>query len=391
MRAYNLVFLTVACLLAYAVTTSAHAKDPGIKKLPSWVTNNLKNTIQPLTSQPFENRVMFDEDIYWALSRSNTDEILNLLSISGFNVYIPCVWHGKGTHFPSKVAHQDPRVSKRIKRGDDPLQYLIDEAKLRNIEVHPWFTVVRRDDDQKPEFFPEGTPDNAYNVQDPEFRHYIVSIIQELISNYDIQGINLDYIRSMGYCQTAKCAEDYNKQFGANLTTDLILEKIPKSRIKNIERWNESAIEEIVRNVSLSLRMKSRDLVLSVDSVPNARHLRMQGQDSQKWLNNDWIDIIYYMQYKRDFLTEHIDLAKSKVSRPDNIIPLLAVYDLDTLARKSGFLIDHYIQASRKLWPKSGLAFYHRKQLNLSAAEYLGTRSYRSRALPTWQANEVKK
>ncbi len=107
----------------YVSAESAYKDDPSwIKEADMNYSNNSQFTGE------VENRIMFDEDIGWALSRSNTDTIINHLSEAGFNVYVPCVWHGAGTYFSSLVAYQDPRVLTRIKNGDDPLEYLITKA-----------------------------------------------------------------------------------------------------------------------------------------------------------------------------------------------------------------------------------------------------------------------
>lgn len=383
--------LLLSCIFFILINTSLAHAESVYKSDPSWIGDANKSYFRQSTlPADVENRVMFDEDIWWALDRDNTDTIINRLAEAGFNVYVPCVWHGAGTYYSSFVAYQDPRVLARIKNGDDPLEYLIRKAHAKNIEVHAWFTVVRRDDDKYTKFYDKYSPENAFDVHNEKFREFIISLMVEAVKNYDIDGLNLDYIRSMGYCTSKKCAADYEEKTSRNLTADLILEKIPKSRIKSIELWNEGPIEHIVKSISEKSKKLKPDLMISVDSMPGARHLRMQGHDSQKWLNNKWIDNIFYMEYQNDFKISDIELAKSKVQNPHAIIPFFSLYDMEssTLEKKPGALLRKSILAARKVWPNSGLAFYHYKQMTAEQVNELKSTVYAKPARPTWQKCE---
>ena len=385
---FKLLLLVVSAAL---VTLSSARAESAYKDYPTWIVDAQKNYSTP-SNLPgdVENRVMFDEDIWWALDRANTDTIINRLAKAGFNVYVPCVWHGAGTYYSSFVAYQDPRILARIKNGDDPLEYLIKRAHQKNIEIHAWFTVVRRDDDKYKKFYDEYSPKDAFDVHNTLFREFIISLMFELVKNYNIDGLNLDYIRSMGYCTSKKCAAEYKEQTSRNLAADLILEKIPKSRIKSIEEWNERPVEYIVKSISDKSKKIKPNLMISVDSMPGARHLRMQGHDSQKWLNNKWIDNIFYMEYQNDFKISDINLAKSKVEQPDAIIPLFSLYDMEhpTLEKKPGALLRKSILAARKVWPNSGLAFYHYKQMSTEQVNELKSTVYAKPARPTWRKCE---
>ncbi len=361
---------------------------------PTWILDAQNNyDRKPSLPDGVENRVMFDEDIGWALSRANTDRIIDRLSRAGFNVYIPCVWHGAGTYYPSKIGYQNPQVAARIRFGDDPLAYLIKKAHEKNIEIHPWFTVTRRDDDKYKGFYDKYSPENAFDVHNESFRKFIVSLTLEAVEKYNIDGLNLDYIRSMGYCHSEKCAKEYEEKTSRNLRADLILEKVPKSRIKSIEIWNEEPIEEIVKAISQKSKAIKPKLMLSVDSMPGARHLRMQGHDSQKWLNNGWIDTIFYMEYQNDFKIDDIALSKSKVSNPDAIIMLFSLYDMENpgLEKKPGSLLRKSISAAKRVWPNSGTAFYHYKQLTEDQIRELSSTVYAKSACTTWRKCELQK
>ena len=156
-----------------------------------------------------ENRVIFDPDIMWSTSKKATDTILEKVKAAGFNTYVPYVWHGRGTYFNSKTAHLHDKLTKSLDGSYDPLKYLISKAHSIGIEVHPCIVVTRREDDKYPQYYDHGTPKNAYNVHLPEFRHFIHNLLMEVVSNYDVDGVNLDYIRTMGICYYEFFQNDY--------------------------------------------------------------------------------------------------------------------------------------------------------------------------------------
>ena len=46
----------------------------------------------------------------------------------------------------------------------------------------------------------------------PEFRHLMANLIAEVVSRYDVDGINLDYVRAIGLCTSDFCQADYQKR-----------------------------------------------------------------------------------------------------------------------------------------------------------------------------------
>jgi uncharacterized lipoprotein YddW (UPF0748 family) len=95
--------------------------------------------------------------------------------------------------------------------GWDPLSFLIDEAHRVGLEVHAWFNVFKIRG-----MIPVGTsspphPSRAHvlwTVQCqgetwldpgiPDVRSYLLGVALELVKGYDIDGLNLDYIRYPG-------------------------------------------------------------------------------------------------------------------------------------------------------------------------------------------------
>lgn len=122
-------------------------------------------------ASPFEGkRAILDGDIPSWTKKEYVDEVLSRIKRAGFNVYMPTVWQGRGTVWPSKHAPWDTKLANRHKSNFDPLRYVIEKAHEMGLEVHPWFTLTLRQSDIFPEFALPTMPQKAFDVHNPEFR-----------------------------------------------------------------------------------------------------------------------------------------------------------------------------------------------------------------------------
>lgn len=371
----------------------------------SFALSNSTNTPKaPELAVKRERRVIFDEDMQWATSREATDRIVERIVQAGFNVYIPCVWHGRGAHFPTSCAHIEPVLAKRIQSGDDPLGYLLQRAHARGIEVHPWFTVALRLDQRRPEFYSPETPANSYDVHNPEFRKFIVKLMVDMVRRYPVDGINLDYIRSVGTCQCATCTAEYRLRYGRSLADDAREAAKQGVRVATLESWHGEVVGAIVRELSAEVRAIRPGAVISVDGHPLASYVLAQGQDSVLWERNGWIDVIFSMDYRREIGVEEADRARVALADPQGFTILEITYDLVERAavspvdqwRVNGYVgsqavltrtprtLADFVRLSRARWPGSGIAFYHYKQVTDAHIQELRSTVFRERVPASW-------
>jgi uncharacterized lipoprotein YddW (UPF0748 family) len=333
-----------------------------------------------------ERRVLFDEDLEWATSEAATERILSQVLAAGFNVFIPCVWHGEGSAYPTPLVAPDARVAARVAAGSDPLAYLLERAHALGIEVHPWFTVARRESTRMAQYYAAGTPEGAYDVHNPAFRAFIVKLMLDAVRRYPVDGLNLDYIRSMGVCASDACREDYDRRFGRSLRIDLALADVPGGKRDTLEAWNAQAVGAIVREISAQARSLRPGLAISVDAHPLNRDLLLQGQDSVGWERAGWIDAIFNMDYRKRLDVETAQRAAGRLAVPARMTMLVSTFDLvdgRPVARDPGLLVG-YVELARRLWPGSGIAFYHRKQLTDAQAKALRESVFAEAAQASW-------
>ncbi|WDT80450.1 MAG: family 10 glycosylhydrolase [Candidatus Manganitrophus sp.] len=136
------------------MTGRAFSRRKFIKSTAAFAAGSLLKPWLALSSgvSLFESRAIFDEGLAW-ITKDLAEKLLTRIKKAGFNVFVPCVWHGRGTIWPSDLAPWDTR--KVRVPGFDPLENLIKLAEKYEIEIHPWFTVSLRQRDFLPqlEFF----------------------------------------------------------------------------------------------------------------------------------------------------------------------------------------------------------------------------------------------
>jgi len=370
-------------------------KDPegAIARKWSWLDSKgiaLQAVSRAKTGELLESRVMFDEDMHWAASKDDADKILTRLKAAGFNVYVPCVWHGNGTYYPTSLAETDPKLDSVI-TVYDPLTYLIQKAHSLGIEVHPWFTVMRRENIRHPSFFSEGAPDGSYDVHNQEFRTFITDLMVDLVRRYDVDGVNLDYIRAMGLCTAESCQADYKRTTGSNFWPDYYLRGIMGPARSRLEQWQDKAVRDIVDNFSKRAKDIKPNLVISVDGHPKPRtgHRPLEGRDEISWMNDGLIDVVFAMDYRETIDYETIDAVRKDLRRPDRLIVLFGNYDRMNNAApaipRKGTLVAKYATYAQQHWPSSGIGFYIYGQMTAEQVSALRNGPFKEEALPIWK------
>src|SRR5205823_558559 len=67
-------------------------------------------------------RAILDGNIPFWTNKEDVDRALARIKEAGFNVYMPTVWQGRGTAWPSKYAPWDTQLADRPKINFDPLR-----------------------------------------------------------------------------------------------------------------------------------------------------------------------------------------------------------------------------------------------------------------------------
>lgn len=183
----------------------------------------------------------------------------------------------------------------------DPLQFAVEQAHKRGLEIHAWVNVVKcfsgtesnilnnpnHISKRKPEWIVEDIRDGQKSLWLdpglPEVREYISEMIAEMVENYDIDGVHLDYIRYPG--------KNFEDEFsysvhGTGLSRD-------EYRRKNIT--------DLVELISKKIKAVKHYIKLGVAPIGIYKNQKGSNgwegytevyQDSREWLKRGIIDYV---------------------------------------------------------------------------------------------------
>jgi uncharacterized lipoprotein YddW (UPF0748 family) len=332
-----------------------------------------------------ESRAILDEGLNW-VTRESAERVCSRIAQAGFNVFIPCVWHGRGTIWPSKLAPWDSHNVRA--QGFDPLNNLLQTAERYHLEVHPWFTVSLRQREFFQEFYDSGTPAQRFDVHLESFRDFISSVILEVAASYPVHGINLDFVSAGGICDSPRCVEDYRRQTGRNLLVDRQIRRVPGWDMKELIAWQEAVVTDLVRRVSTSCRRAKPNIVISMSGDPVHPLLRIEGHDSAKWADDGLIDVLYNMHYvpAPDFAV--LKSIQSAMKRPEAMVVGIGNYEEATASSpvrsREPAQLEDLIRTARTLQQGNGVAVYLYSMLNDAQIETLRTGVFARPAKPRW-------
>lgn len=314
-------------------------------------------------------RVIFDETFQYWTTPAAADRTLRRIKDAGFNVYVPVVWYGAGTTWPSRRAPWDAKLADQAAAGLDPLRYVIDKAHSMNIEVHPWFTIALRQGDLLPEFALQGQSEGGklgiFDLHNPRFRSFITDVIAEVVSNYDVDGINLDYIRAMALCTNEACSREYRERYGRNLAVDAAVFRVTPHLVPTLIDYQESTVTGLVRDIATRVKRLKPGIIVSADAHPELTN-HLQGQNGIEWANRGFVDILFRMDYAPSIDIASTDEVRRRLHNPDGMTVLIGNYDLvpaGAQPRSGRWLVETLTDVATR-WPHSGTAVYLYNQLS---------------------------
>ncbi|HOE91291.1 MAG TPA: family 10 glycosylhydrolase [Candidatus Cloacimonadota bacterium] len=223
-------------------------------------------------------------------------------------------YRGDALYQPNRVsnAYNNPETASYIldDKGFDPLLYLIQKAKANSIKVQGWVVVfaITPGSSQrlssnhlyftKPDWITYSadgvkmaTTDLEGAYIDPFFaeaREYLANVFADLVQNYDLDGLHLDYIRypnhRWGFHPNSL------KAYEENLNND---------RSLTWEMWKEQQVTATVKLISERIKAVKPHIELSAAVKPDPLSAtKYYGQNWQDWLDKKYIDTVYLMAYQ---------------------------------------------------------------------------------------------
>lgn len=232
---------------------------------------------------------------------ADIDELVARCRSAGLNTIIPDIFVRNTFLATSPLMPRTDSANKNF----DPLSYLIQQAHAADLEVHPWFCVTYRDRQFRHWFADQiGTSvdmldkdgkviELGADVHRAEYRQFLVDLMVGVARDYPVDGIHLDYIRTMARCFCEDCKREFAQQFGKPLTEATEAEWV---------HWQRAAIGDIVERTARGVRQARPGAKLSAAVFANLDSGASQGQDPAGWTQAGWTDLVLPMDYQMQSL-----------------------------------------------------------------------------------------
>ena len=241
------------------------------------------------------------------------DKVIDDLNNNNINqLLVQIRYRGDAAYTPNKVSNFYENNEKQYHAIEDslfdPLDYIITSNNNPELEVHAWVTTFvitgHKLENLKPEHIYFTNPqwvtcDFSHEMMnyetymgaylDPgiqQVQEYTKNVILDLVSNYKIDGIHLDYIRypdsHYGFSQLALEAYKRDVKF---------------QEADAWKQWKEDQITNFVKDIYSNVKKISPDVQVTAAVISNLEEAERFSQNWIKWLQEGYLDRAYLMEY----------------------------------------------------------------------------------------------
>ncbi len=247
----------------------------------------------------------------WSINTpQKIDKVISKAKQYGFNkIFLQIRYRADAMYITNKsdslYSNNEPRSYMLKNSNFDPLQYAINMTKNTNIQIHAWmpiFVVTPHDltkINDKHIYYTHSdwiTMDKEGNIMKndehegafldpgiPEVQQYLLGILSDVVTNYSVSGIQLDYIRYP------------DSIYGYN---SLALENFRKSNDTIFDNWKQTQINTFVNKAYIQLKNINPELQISAAVFGNQeKAIKQFSQNWKTWVKNSYIDKVYVMAY----------------------------------------------------------------------------------------------
>jgi len=362
---------------------------------------NILDTLEPLfvDTRIAETRCIWVDYVTFGnfFERGDITRLLDMFAEIDIHILFPEVYAYGTTIYPSEVAKIQDQYLYLWDDGDI-LDIFIKEAHKRGMEVHPLVRVFSSGYkspgyliNQHPEWL-EVTRDGTRGSSNswflspviPEFRRYLEAVMTELVTNYDIDGLHLDYIRyedgDFGYSKASRSL--YQKiffqdpiDFALGSSQDEAHKNFRRAHVDAFVRWCYNKLKEIKPDLLLSAAVGS----------PYSWDFKSLFQDWVFWSTQGYIDFVTPMQYRDTTPKLRAAIREDKAANIGSV-PLFSGLGLYLYMNSPAELENQIIELRQQNLP--GIAIF--SEANLGIYKYMRIKNgvFREKAVPVHRDTE---
>lgn len=261
------------------------------------------------------------------------------------------------TMYPSEFTDQNPETV-----GWNPLKIACEEAKKHRMEIHPWIwvfsvgnsrhnpiinkaadypgPVLMRNDfnwamaSKTGTLRPPRQTEYWLDPSNPQCRQYVKNLIKEVITKFDVDGVQLDYIRYPFNNKGSEVGFNWYSRVKFEQQTGMSLDVLDNQTRQLFIAWKVQQVNQLVKEVSDMVRQMQPKLRISAAVYAFPRRMRNNAiqQEWETWVANGWVDTLNPMTYANNAkkLSIMADYVRESTADKALVYPGLAIMRVDT-------------------------------------------------------------
>jgi uncharacterized lipoprotein YddW (UPF0748 family) len=305
-----------------------------ISLITALLVSSLTPTIAQLPRQEIRGVWMTNNDFDTLKNRSKVKEAVNQLRRLNFNTIYPVVWNSGYVMYPSAIA-QRIGIQPFILRGSDGHDILLDlitQAHNQGLLAIPWFEFGFMAPPtselalNQPDWFTQKRDGSQTSISaagevmwlnpfHPEVQQFITNLVVEIVTQYDVDGIQFDDHMSLpyefGYDQYTIAA--YTKETKNNPPTN------PQDTAWM--RWRADKITAFMVQLNQAVKAKKPKIIFSVSPNYYDFAYKFQLQDWLTWMRLGIIDELIVQVYRANLQSFTANISRPEMQEAQQIIP----------------------------------------------------------------------
>ena len=248
-------------------------------------------------------------------SKAGIDSAVNFCDELGINTIFVVTWNKGMTQYPSKIMKEFTGVEIDTQfTGRDPLKELIDAAHAKNIKVIAWFEFGFSCSYQlnggeiiklKPDWASVDVNGNLVskngfewmNGFHPDVQEFMLSLIMEVVNNYDIDGIQGD--DRLPAMPVEAGYDDYTLQLYAQAHNG----NLPPKDFRDTAwvQWRADLMTDFMRKIYERVKAAKKNVIVSMapSIYPWAKEEYLQ--DWPEWVRRGYVELVCPQLYRYEF------------------------------------------------------------------------------------------